>query len=145
MAFTVTVRFNIIPKVITTITDESADAVRDSAHYSRDYATAIAPIRTGALRDSFYVHGPNNESDYAERAAAAENANPRANIVREVRDATEGTDTRKPKAIVASAVEYALYLEEGTVHMAPRPTLIQASLVGAERFRHLMAHIADVV
>jgi hypothetical protein len=48
-----------------------------------------------------------------------------------------------PQTIVASAVEYSLYLEDGTVYMAPRPTLRTANLAAEQKFKSDMSQVAD--
>ena len=48
-----------------------------------------------------------------------------------------------PEAVVSSAVEYSLYLEEGTTRMAPRPTLRPAALVTEQFFKAAMSGVAD--
>lgn len=153
MGFTVIVRKNEIPQVQANIVGNTIDAIRESAQFARDYAKAIAPVQTGAFRASLYVNGPNDESDYAERAAAAKEANPDANIVPELRAANLDPQVDRlrdrlgrfslPEAVISSAVEYSLYLEEGTTRMSPRPTLRPAALVAEQRFKALMAGVAD--
>jgi len=153
LTFSVFLRKNEIPQVQGNIIGKTVDAVRDSATYMRDYAKTIAPVDTGAFRASLYVNGPNDESDYAERAAAAKDLNPRANIVPELRAASLDPQVDRlrdylgrfalPEAVVSSAVEYSLYLEEGTSRMAPRPTLRPAALVAEEYFKAKMRDVAD--
>ena len=153
MAFSVTVRSNKIGQLQGDIRDKAEGAVRDTANEMRDYARIIAPVLTGAFRSSLYINGPNGESDYGTAAAEAAAANPKAVIVPEQQAAqvdinvhqlrdTEGRFSL-PQAIVASAVEYSLFLEEGTVHMAPRPTLRPAALVAEAFFRNAMTKITD--
>ncbi len=154
MGFTVSITKNVIPQVRVSIAKKSEDAVRDNAHYMQDYASRIAPVLTGAFRESIYVNGPQNESDYSEHAGMARSHNPRAHIVPELRaaivdpklgqlrDLVSGQFTY-PQAIVGSAVEYSLYLEEGTVHMAPRPTLRPAALATESKFKSDMSNVAD--
>lgn len=154
MSFTITLRKNDIPNVAKAVSDNSGDAVRDSAKYIRDYAQGIAPVKTGAFRASLYVSGPGNgESEYPEAAATAKDHNPDARIVGETKPSTRFVDgvlrnsmgqfTSKWEAIIASAVEYALYLEEGTVHMSPRPTLRPAALAAEQKFKTDMSKVAD--
>jgi hypothetical protein len=154
MPWTVSVTKNIIPQVRLAIEDRTHDNVRDHAHHVQEYASTTAPKRTGALRASFYVNGPEGESDYGIHAAEARVLNPTAHIVPELqaavvdptanrlRDAVTGRFTR-PEAIVGSAVEYSLYVEEGTVHMAPRPTLRNAALQTERLFVDAMSKVAD--
>ena len=129
--------------------------MRDNANFMRDYAQTIAPVRTGAFRASLYVNmnAPGKESDYAEAADRAQTLNPRANIVPELDAASLDTNVNRqrntfgqftlPEAIVSSAVEYAAYLEDGTVFMAPQPTFRQAALATEPRFRTDMSKVAD--
>ena len=128
-------------------------AVRDNAHYMRDFARTIAPVLTGAFRASLYVNGPNNESDYTQCVDAAKALRPEAKIVPELHAATLDTGVSQlrnnlgqfslPEAIVSGAVEYTIYLEEGTVHMAPRPTLHNAALATEQQFKSDMSKVAD--
>jgi hypothetical protein len=150
---TVFVRKNEIAQVQASVIEKTVKAVRDNAKFMRDYAKSIAPVQTGAFRDSLYVNGPNDESDYAERAAAAKNLNPKANIVPEIQAAHVDPQVDRvrdrfgrfslPEAVVSSAVEHALYLEEGTVRMGPRPTFRPAALVAEQQFKADMAKVAD--
>jgi hypothetical protein len=155
MAFTFSITKNLIPQLRQSIVDKSTNAVRDNAHFMQGYAGGIAPVRTGAFRVSIYVNGPDGESDYSERAGLAESANPNAHITPELQAAT--ADPRAngaprdqatgrftyPQAIVASAVEYSLYLEEGTWKMSPRPTFRPAALATEFRFLTDMTQVAS--
>lgn len=153
MPITVFVRKNEIPQVMGSIVEKTVDAVRDSAHFMRDYAQSIAPVQTGSFRASLYVNGPNDESDYAARAGAAKEANPRAVIVPELQAANLDPKVDRlrdrlgrfslPEAVVAPAVEHGLFLEEGTVRMSPRPTLRPAALVTEQFFKNAMGGVAD--
>ncbi len=152
--FTVSIRKNLIPQVRATTEEKSKEAVRNNAHKIADYAHDIAPRRTGALKASLYVNGPEQESDYFISAAAAKTLNPEANIIPEMqaaivdpklgqlRDVATGKFTL-PQAIVASAVEYWLYLEEGTVHMSAQPFLRPAALAQERPFIGEMSKIVD--
>lgn len=153
MAISFTVRTDKIGRVQASIQDNAKSAVKDSAVYMRDLASAIAPRRTGAFAASMYVSGPGTESDYNERAAEARDLNPEANILPEANAATvdpgvgqlrdnQGRFSRQ-QAIVSSAVEYALYLEEGTRYMAPQPTLHEAAEGARAVFINAMQRVAD--
>lgn len=153
MPWTVTVRRNVISQLRASIVDKTEDVVRDDAHYMRDYAQKIAPVKTGAFRASLYVNGPGGESDYSQAAGAARSHNPKAKIIPEIKAATLDLGVKQlrdelgrfslPQAIVAPAVEYGLFLEDGTVHMAPRPTLRPAALATENRFKSDMSKVAD--
>lgn len=153
MGISIIIRRNDTPRVMASIKDKQRKAARDNAHTMRDFAKAIAPVKTGAFRASLYVNGPNNESDYATSVAAALRLNPKAGIVPEQRAAQPDSSTggfrdqfgqfSQEEAIVAPAVVYGLYLEEGTVHMAPRPTLMQAAIATRTPFIGAMSKVAD--
>lgn len=153
MPFSITVRVNRINQVQASITSRNQDTARDSAEFMRNYARAIAPVRTGAFQASLYVNGPGNSSDYAERAGAAVLDNPQARIIPEIRAADVDTGVGQlrnnrgqfslAEAIVASAVEYSVFLEEGTRYMAPRPTLRPAAEATRTVFADAMARVAD--
>lgn len=152
MAFSVVVRKNNIPAVRTSITDRANKIVKESAEYMRSYAVGIAPRQTGAFAASLYVN-LGSFSDYAVAAGAALVRNPKAHIIPEMRAAQVDTGVGQlrnssgqfslPEAIVASAVEYSLYLEEGTRYMAPRPTLRPAAEATRQHFADAMKHVAD--
>lgn len=153
MAFSISVRVNKIPAVRTSITDRSKEIVKESAEFMRDYARSIAPVRSGAFAASIYVNGPGEFSDYAERAGAASQRNPDAQIIPELKAAQVDTGVSQlrnslgqfslPEAIVASAVEYSLFLEEGTRYMGAQPTLRPAAEATRQQFAEAMTHVAD--
>lgn len=153
LKFNTFVRKNEIPQVLTSIVDNTVDAVRDSARFMRDYGRTIAPVDTGAFRESLYVNGPNNESDYGQRAAAAHELRPKAIIVPEIQAAQVDPKIDQlrdrlgrfslPEAVVSSAVIYSLDLEEGNSRMAPRPTLRPAALVAEQFFKDKMGDILN--
>lgn len=127
--------------------------MQESAEYMRDYAASIAPRQTGAFAASLYVNAHGGLSDYALHAAAALLHNPKAHIIPEMSAAQVDPVVGQlrnslgqfslPEAIVGSAVEYSLYLEEGTRYMAPRPTLRPAAEATRQRFADAMKHVAD--
>ena len=153
MPWTVIIRKNDIPRVQASVVEKTVEAVRDSAQFMRSYAQTIAPVDTGAFRGSLYINGPNNESDYAEAVARAQDLNPRAVIVPELKaaDVDPKVDQLRdnfgrfslPEAIVGSAVLHSLFLEEGTTRMGPRPTFRPAALVTENFFKDKMKKILD--
>lgn len=155
MAFSVTVTKNKIPATKASITDKAKAIVKESAEYMRGYAASIAPKQTGAFAASIYVNGPGDSSDYVLRAAAALLHNPKAHIIPEQQAALVDIGLGQlrnalgqfslPEAIVASAVEYSLYLEEGTRYMGARPTLRPAAEAARQQFADAMKHVADDV
>ena len=154
MPWTVTVRTNRINQVQASLTDRNKETVRKSAKFMRDVAASIAPVDTGSFAASIYVNGPDGESDYELRASAARNLNARAVIIPEIREAqaTSFGSLRNnlgqfslPEAIVASAVEHSVFLEDGTKFMAPQPTFRPAAAATSQVFERDMRTIADGV
>jgi HK97 gp10 family phage protein len=150
----VTLRRDRLDRLIGSVASRATDQVRDNAAYLRDYASAIAPKDTGAFSQSIYVSGPGEESDYAQRANAARQLRPQAVIIDEIHPASFDTAVQRfrgangqfsqPEAVVGSAVEYSIFLEDGTRYMAPRPTFRPAVEATRERFVAAMKTVADV-
>lgn len=156
MGFSIVVRTNRINQVQARITDNAVNVVREQSRFMRDYAAGIAPRDTGSFASSLYVNGPGTETDYPSRAQAAADANPRAVIIDQITaaqaDTSIGGQLRNalgqfslPEAIVASAVEHSVFLENGTRYMAPQPTLGPAAAATLSRFESAMRDIADGV
>lgn len=153
MPLSITVRTNRINRVQSSITERAKATVADSAKFMRDYAQGIAPVRTGAFASSIYVNGPGNVSSYSQHAAAASQLNPKAHIIPELIAAQVDTGLSRlrnnagqfslPEAIVASAVEYSVFLEDGTRYMGPRPTFRPAAEATRQQFAEAMEHVAD--
>jgi hypothetical protein len=143
-----------LDRLIGSIATRATDQVRDNAAYLQGYASQIAPKDTGAFSQSIYVSGPGDESDYAQRASAARGLNPQAHIIGEIHPASFDTGVQRfrgangqfsaPEAVVGSAVEYSIFLEDGTRYMAPRPTFRPAIEATHDRFVAGMKTVADV-
>lgn len=122
-AITVRILSNRIAELSAALGKNAEGVVRDAAKDGRDFASAISPVRTGALQASWYVSGPNEESDYPEHSSAAAGLNPQAVILEEARASFVEPDLVQPVAIISSAVNYSIFIEEGTRYMAPQPVL----------------------
>jgi HK97 gp10 family phage protein len=143
-----------LDRLIGSIATRATDEVRENAAYLRDYASQIAPKDTGAFSQSIYVSGPSEESDYAQRAGAARSLNPQAHIIDEIRPALFDQNAQRfrgangqfsqPEAVVGSAVQYSIFLEDGTRYMAPQPTFRPAIEATRDRFVAGMKTVADV-
>lgn len=153
-AWKVTLKVDRLLRLQTSIQTRATDQVRDKANFCREYAYALSPVRTGALKESWYVSGPNDESDYAVRASDAQSLNPEAIITIELKAAfvdpnlgqlrsPETGQFSLPEAIVASCVNYSLYLEYGTRYMSAQPILFPASEATREQFIEGMLTVAD--
>lgn len=154
MTIKVTVRTDKLQRLQASIGTNSVDAVRQSAGVCRAFAAAISPVRTGALRTSWYISGPGDESDYPERSSAAKSLNPLAIILDEAKAAVVDPSVGQlrnnlgqfsyPECIVSSAVNYSLFIEEGTRYMAPQPVLRPSAEQARNVLVSLMSKVADV-
>jgi len=150
--FKSTLRIDRLARLQGSLQTKSTDNVRDAGHYCRQFASALTPVRTGALKASWYVSGPGSESDYPQCSAAAQSLNPLARILPEVQaalfDPTVGqlrANTGQfalPECIVSSAVNYSIYVEEGTVFMGPQPMLRPAVESTRQLFINTMSNVA---
>ena len=153
MTVRVSVRVDKIYRLQASLSAKSQEAVKSAAFITRDFASSISPVRTGALQASWYVSGPGNDTTYPEASGAAAAANPRAIILEEAKAAQVDPQMGQlrntlgmfsnPEAIVSSAVNYSVYLEEGTKYMAPRPILRPASEAGRAALLSSMPKVAD--
>jgi len=153
MTVRVSVRVDKIFRLQASLSAKAEANVKDAAFLTRDFAAAISPVRTGALRASWYVSGPGNDTTYPEASGAAAAANPQAVIMDEAKAAQVDQQMGQlrntlgmfsnPEAIVSSAVNYSVYLEEGTKYMAPRPILRPAAEVGRAALLSSMPKVAD--
>lgn len=154
MTIRVTVRKDKLDRLQASIGNNSADAVTQASKVCRDFASSLSPVRTGALQASWYVSGPGDETDYPQRSSAASALNPLAIILDEAKAAIVDPSVGQlrnnlgqfshPECIVSSAVNYSLFIEEGTVYMAPQPVLRPASEQARNVLLSLMAKVADV-
>lgn len=153
MGIKVTVRTDNIPRLQASISSKSVDAVQSAANVCRDLASALSPVRTGALRESWYVSGPGDQSDYPQRAAAASSRNPLAVILDEAKAAIVDPSVGQlrnnlgqfsnPEAIVSSAVNYSVFIEEGTRFMGAQPVLHPAAEAARNALIDNLSKVAD--
>ena len=143
---TVTLRSNRIPLLLGVLVPRTHTAVLDTANEIQDRANVMAPVDTGALRESIYVSSPDG-SDYPQRSGSAQARNPDAIIVPEVTsDFVISFAATNPtfRAVVGSAVNYSLFQELGTRFMPPQSFMLPAIEVSADAFTDRMSHIADL-
>lgn len=122
----------------------ATDVVRAAAVVCQQFASAVSPVRTGALQVSWYVSGPNEESSYPEQSGAARGRNPQAIILDEAKANFVEPDLKQPVAIISSAVNYSVFLEEGTRYMAPQPILRPAAEAARAALLNGLKGIADI-
>lgn len=142
MGITVRVDNRVLATLPGVIVKNAADAVRQTAMDGRQLVSALSPVRTGALRASWYVSGPNGESTYPADSGTARELNPLAVILDEATPELAEPDLPQPCAILSSAVNYSIFIEEGTRYMAPRPVLRPASEVMRNELISLLSGVA---
>jgi HK97 gp10 family phage protein len=122
------------------VVDAAAGAVQERA-------TQLAPVDTGALRNSIYVNN-GDASDYTQRVGTAQSLNPDMVALEEIDpefvisvSSTPGVDSYI--SVVGVAADYGLFQELGTRHNRPQPFMLPAALGTQDDFEQAMTHIAD--
>lgn len=110
-------------------------------------ASQIAPVDTGALRNSIYVNN-GDTSDYTLRVATAQSLNPDMNPLEEIDpefvipvSASPGLESYI--VVVGVAADYGIFLELGTRNMQPQPFMLPTALGAQDDFEQAMMHVAD--
>lgn len=100
---------------------EAAKAIVKNAAFNVEHrAKDKAPVDTGALKSSIYTV-TSESSGYAEAASGAGAVNGNATMQSE-----EPRPDRATLAVVHAGMDYATYVEFGTVHMGAQPFLVPA-------------------
>lgn len=120
MELTVKVLKNRLPEIRSVLTFEVDQAVRKAAFDLAAHAKDLAPVDTGALKNSIWVL-TSKDSTYGEALQAALARNPKAQAVSPPAVPPPGT------AYVGAGVHYAVYVEYGTRRMAARPFMRPAA------------------
>lgn len=108
--------YNKLPEIGPEVERRVATIIAKAAFDVQAGAQILAPVDTGALKNSIYV-STSRDSTYRRAVQEALKANPKAEIVDEVRPSAP------LQVIVGAAVRYAPYVEFGTRRMAARPYL----------------------
>ena len=134
---------NRIPQVIASITTNTQNAVDQTAAAVQEFASQIAPVDTGALRNSIYVNN-GRDSDYASRISIASGLNPDMQALEELDPEfvipLSGTNTGNV-AVVGVGAHYGIFLEQGTVFQPPQPFMLPAAEASSDDFESLMRNI----
>lgn len=141
MGIRVTVRSNKIAATSASITKNATQAVSDTVEAGGRLASALSPVRTGSLSSSWYASGPNGVSNYPQSAEEAFGLNPLAYILDELTPEVAEPDLPQPCAILASAVEHDIFVEEGTRYMSPRPILYPTAEAMRNQFLDLLKQV----
>ena len=115
--------------------DKASEAVRATAFAIQDRAQALAPVDTGALRNSHYT-ATRQGSGYGDAAQAAARANPEVPLLPEVSAPRDDMT-----AIVAVGAEYGMHVEYGTKRQPPRPYLTPAAESMRDEFTQAMTRL----
>lgn len=112
---------NRFPQIIQALHEGAKVAVRQVAQQVTQEANGSAPYATGALAASGYWVA-SDFSNYGQAVGASSGANDAVEHLPEVDHPSSDT-----AATIAYAVNYAVYVHEGTRHMGGRPWLAQAA------------------
>ena len=104
-------------KLLATLEDSADKLVREHAFRIQDMSQRVAPVDTGALRNSAYTK-TSIGSNYQAAANLAKQKNPDAVIDEDIAEEVE-----KGSALVIYPMEYAIHVELGTSKMPSRPFL----------------------
>jgi len=143
----INVRSNTIGRLIDRLSQNMHQVVDESALAIQERASQIAPVDTGALRNSIYVNN-GTESDYSQRTATARGLNPDMIALEEIDPEFVISVSTSPGdasyvSVVGVAAEYGLFQELGTRHMRAQPFMLPAALGVQGDFETAMTHIAD--
>lgn len=143
----VTVRYDHTAALSQQMQQRMHAAVDTAALQIQDRASQIAPVDTGALRNSIYVNN-GTDSDYSLRVSTARSLNRDMVALEEIDpefviavSSTPGPDSYI--SIVAAAAEYALFQELGTRYHRAQPFMYPAALAVEDDFAQAMTHLAD--
>ena len=139
MATRVVVVFDDLPVVAKGLHTAAAKLVRTAAINveARAKIEATKSVLTGANRAAIYTV-TSKESGYAGAAANAESLKPHAEMQSE-----EPRPKKDTTAIVHAGMNYAVYLENGTVHMPAQPFMAPAAAAEAPNLRAALRRLAS--
>lgn len=118
---TIDVTFNRFPEIARALPVEADKVVRKTAFDIEGRAKDLAPVDTGALKNSIYVKFGGGESTYNRAQVAASTMNPESGLLPEMARPEAHTATIGP------AVEYGIFLEFGTRSMPAQPYMTPAA------------------
>ncbi len=143
----IVVRSNTIGKLLDKLNQNMHTVVDAAATDIQTRASQIAPIDTGALRNSIYVNN-GTDSDYSQHVATARSLNPDMVALDEIDPEFVIAVSSSPSdnsyvTVVGVAADYGLFQELGTRHMRPQPFMLPSALGTQGDFETAMTHIAD--
>jgi HK97 gp10 family phage protein len=146
LTFSVRVVSNQLPNYSHNVLANLRKAIDDTADGIRDFATSIAPVDTGSLRESIYVNN-GTTSDYILRTTTAESLNRDVVILDEIDPefviSTNFAQSEDSYTVVVGvAASHGIYQEYGTRFQPPQSFLRPAALAYENTFAN---DIADAV
>jgi HK97 gp10 family phage protein len=118
--------------------EKAGQEVRKAAFAIQADAQTMAPVDTGALRNSIYTV-TSEGSDYSTALSQAMSANPDAPILPAISPEEASVDDLT--AIVAVGAEYGIYVEMGTSRQAAQPYLGPAAEGQRQAFEQAMQKV----
>jgi len=118
--------------------EKAGQVVRKAAFDIQADAQTMAPVDTGALRNSIYTV-TDRGSDYSTALSQAMSANPDAAILPAISPEEASVDDLT--AIVAVGAEYGIYVEMGTSRQAAQPYLGPAAEGQRQAFEQAMQKV----
>ena len=146
----VTVKGDRTGAVIAAILANAKQAVDDTAVDLQTMAFQLAPVDTGALRNSIYINN-GDSSDYTTRVAIAGNLRPEMQALDELdpefvislQGSTSGPNVYV--TVIGVAAHYGLFQEEGTVFQPPQSFMRPAAeSMGDELSKKMSDGIANL-
>lgn len=143
------IRFDRTAAIIASVRSKLTDTVNDSASNIQTISSQIAPVDTGALRESIYVTN-GTDSDYNSRVARARSLKPTVQIVEEVdpefviSPSAGGALSRDSYIVVVGvAAGHGVPQEFGTRFIRAQPYLRPAAIGEEGNFTEAMSHLTD--
>jgi HK97 gp10 family phage protein len=147
VTFSVRVVSNNLPSLAPRVLKNVKQAIDDTADGIRDFASQIAPVDTGSLRESIYVNN-GTDSDYTLRSTTAESLNKNVEILPEI-DPEFVISTTLSKSqdaytvVIGVAAGHGIFQEFGTRFQPSQAYLRPAALSAENTFATNIANAVN--
>lgn len=144
---TIVLRSNNIGRFLEHLNQNMHQIVDAAATDIQTRASQIAPVDTGALRNSIYVNN-GDSSDYGQRVSTAQSLNRDMIALDEITPEFVISVSTSPSdnayiSVVGVAADYGLFQELGTVHHRAQPFMLPSALGVQGDFETAMSHVAE--
>ncbi len=136
MASRIVIVFDDLPIVAERLHAAAAKLVKTAAFNVEARAKGNAAVDTGAMRAAIYTV-TRDGSGYAGAAADAASVNPHAEMQSE-----EPQPAKDTSAVVHAGMNYSVYVEYGTVHMAAQPFMAPAAAAEQPNLQQALRKLA---